>query len=319
MTESGGTRLLSIIIPVKNQARTLNELLKSLSSQQQPPGWDVEIICVDNGSTDATPGVIARYPVTGIIEATLGPSVARNTGANQARGELFWFIDADAWPVDNDFLVKLVDTADELGEFCGFGGPILLPPSQYYNPIAFADHMVCWSAWSRLRPTGPSDFQPTSFVVPGHLFKLVGGFDTSLRVLEDWDLQTRLRRAGKSADDTEDLPMYFIRSLPVNHSARSSLWRSFSHSWYWGLPSKEAWLGRGSQVVSRRLDRPALRWLELPRLFINRLRGPLFVAWHESRPRTLLSLPFLLATVLVWSVALIVGKGQPSPDRAAPV
>jgi hypothetical protein len=135
-------------------------------------------------------------------------------------------------------------------------------------------------------------------------------------VLEDWDLQRRLRLSGGESN-ADELPMYFIQSLPVYHSARSSLWRTLRHSWYWGLPSKQAWLS-GNRHPFRFLGKPFLRWLELPRLFMVRIKAPLRAAWSESPIRALAALPFLAATVLVWSVALILDKGQPSPDQTAP-
>ncbi len=136
-------KILSIIIPVRNQPATLEMLLASLEAQMRPEGWAVEIICVDNNSTDSTADVIRRHDAVYLLEKTLGPSVARNSGVAASTGELIWFIDADAAPIDTNFLCKLVATADRLGDFGGFGGPIFLPVSQRNNPIAFADHMAC--------------------------------------------------------------------------------------------------------------------------------------------------------------------------------
>ena len=313
-------KTLSIIIPVRNQPETLETLLTSLDAQVRPDGWTVEVICVDNDSTDATPDVIRRHDAVYLLETTLGPSVARNAGVAVSTGELVWFIDADAAPIGTDFLCKLVATADKLGDFGGFGGPILLPASQRNNPIAFADHMACWSAWNAWRPDERSGFQPTSFVVRRELFDAVGGYNTNLRVLEDWDLQLRLERSRQLTEgpDAPLRPIWFMQSLAVAHYARSSFTRTLKHSWYWGLPSREGWLERSGASVAN-LERPLLRWLGLPRLFAGRTIHPLKTAWRESRWRTIICLPFLLLTLLVWSVAVIVGKGQPEDDQMAPV
>jgi glycosyltransferase involved in cell wall biosynthesis len=314
------TKTLSIIIPVRNQPGTLDLLLTNLDEQVCPDGWQVEVVCVDNSSTDSTPDVIRRHNTTYILETTLGPSVARNSGVAASVGELIWFIDADAEPLGNDFLCRIIDVADRLGDFGGFGGPILLPDSQRNNPIAFADHMACWSAWNAWRPDEHSGFQPTSFVVRRSVFEAVGGYDTELRVLEDWDLQLRIERSRQlqEGDGAPLRPIWFIQSLGVAHSARSSFIRTLKHSWYWGLPSREGWLQRSGASV-RRLERPFLRWLSLPRLFFGRSIHPLQTAWRESPWRTILCLPFLMLTLLVWSVAVIVGQGQPDDDHEAPV
>ena len=313
-------RTLSIVIPVRNQPDTLDDLLTAIAAQQQPAGWDVETICVDNKSTDHTPDVIRRHDVTYLLEERLGPSVARNTGAAAARGELLWFIDADAVPLGTDFLQKLVNKADELGDFGGFGGPILLPEAQRNNPIAFADHMSCWSAWHANRPDGDSGFQPTSIVIRKAVFDEVGGYDTDIRVLEDWDLQLRLENSRRAAEgpDAPKRPVWFVRDLPVAHSARSTLLRTIRHSWYWGLPSREGWLER-SGIPTARYEQPWRRWLALPGLVWLRARHPLFIAWRVSKWRTIVSFPFMLITLVSWAAAVIVGQGQPDDDRLAPV
>ena len=310
---------LSIVIPVRNQPETLDELLASLEEQVRPTDWDVEVICVDNNSTDHTADVIRKRGVTYILEERLGPSVARNTGAARAQGELIWFMDADAVPLGSDFLQKIIATAGELGDFGGFGGPILLPESQRNNPIAYADHMACWSAWNKWRPNGESGFQPTSIVVRRSVFEAVGGYDTEIRVLEDWDLQQRLEnsRRVQEGQDAPTRPVFFVQSLAVAHSARSTLMRTIRHSWYWGLPSRKAWLERTGIPVNR-YEQPWRRWLGLPGLIWLRAQHPLSVGWRVSRWRTLLCLPFMLVTLTAWASAVIVGQGQPEDDRFAP-
>ncbi|MEE4186794.1 MAG: glycosyltransferase [Gammaproteobacteria bacterium] len=313
-------RILSIVIPVRNQPGTLAKLLEALDKLVMPEGWQIEIICVDNASTDSTPAVIERHGARYLREERLGPSHARNRGAAAAAGELLWFIDADALPAADDFLLQLVSAVAELGDFGGIGGPIVLPAEQRRNPIAFADHMACWSAWHPRRPTAESDFQPTSLVVRRSVFEAVGGYDTGLRVLEDWDLQHRLIRSRRIAEGPEAplRPIWFLQNLPVAHYARSSILRSLRHSWYWGLPSRVGWLQRDGIDV-RPLERPVLRWLAWPRLLWQRVQHPLRTGWRTSRVSAVLSAPFLVLTLAAWTTAVIVGRGQPEDDRFAPV
>ena len=311
-------RCISAVIPVRNQPDTLDILLGSLIRQVLPEGWVHEVICVDNASTDQTPEVIASHTgVIGLREERLGPSFARNTGVAASKGELIFFIDSDANVIGDDFLARVIALAEGFGEFAFFGGPIVLPPDQMSSPIAFADHMACWSAWSAMRPEGASDFQPTACVMQRKWFDKVGGYRTDIRVLEDWDVQMRVSEC-RLTEGGEKLPAYFVRGIPVTHSARSSLSRTIKHSWYWGLPSREAWLRPGPDQFIY-LETPLLRWAYLPYLFWARLNAPLRCGWRVSRKRALLSLPFLVITVLVWTIAVIVGKGQPEGDRYAPV
>jgi hypothetical protein len=313
-------RTLSIIIPVRNQPATLDALLTILDAQPCPPGWQKEVICIDTNSADNTPEVIRRHDAVYLLETRLGPSIARNTGVAKSSGELLWFVDADVVPLADDFIVRIISAAAELGDFAGFGGPVLLPEAQQNNPIAFADHIACWADWRANRGDGPSDFQPTSFICRAEHFNAIGGFNTELRVLEDWDLQERLQHS-RHVSESPDAPLrqiWFLSQLPVAHHARSSLLRTIRHSWYWGLPSREGWFGR-SGLDMRQLERPILRWLVLPKLVWYRARHAFRAGWQMSKWRAVLSLPFLLITLIVWSVAVIVGKGQPDDDRLAPV
>jgi len=158
------------------------------------------------------------------------------------------------------------------------------------------------------------------FIVRKAVFDEVGGYDTEIRVLEDWDLQLRIEKSRQlqEGDGAPDRPIWFVSSLPVAHSARSSLARTLKHSWYWGLPSRAGWLERSGFRIAK-YERPFRRWLQLPGLFWLRAQHPFHVAWRTSRFRTIISAPFLVLTLLVWSVAVIVGSGQPGDDKLAPI
>jgi glycosyltransferase involved in cell wall biosynthesis len=86
--------LVSCILPVFNCERYLAEALDSVFAQDYRP---LEIVVVDDGSTDGTPAVIAAYSdrLRAIRQDNAGPSAARNQGIRIARGEFIAFIDAD--------------------------------------------------------------------------------------------------------------------------------------------------------------------------------------------------------------------------------
>jgi glycosyltransferase involved in cell wall biosynthesis len=89
-----GSPLVSCIVPVYNGARFLGETLASILSQTHQP---VEVIVVDDGSTDGTAGVIASFGarVRSVRQENAGEAAARNTGVRLASGEYVAFLDAD--------------------------------------------------------------------------------------------------------------------------------------------------------------------------------------------------------------------------------
>ena len=87
----------SIIIPTFNGGSRIGYCLDSLISQTA--GRDVEILVVDDGSTDNTADVARSYSVRVITQANAGPASARNRGALEAKGKILLFTDDDCVPM----------------------------------------------------------------------------------------------------------------------------------------------------------------------------------------------------------------------------
>ncbi len=90
---------VSVIIPARNEERNLPKLLQSLANQPIRP---LEILVVDDGSTDRTSAVAAEFGATVIASRPLpdgwrGKTWACHQGALAAKGKLLLFVDADAW------------------------------------------------------------------------------------------------------------------------------------------------------------------------------------------------------------------------------
>jgi glycosyltransferase involved in cell wall biosynthesis len=85
---------VSAIIPVFNGSSTLGQAIESVLDQSS---CGLELIVVDDGSTDSTPGIIESYGarVQQIRQANAGPAAARNAGVRNAHGEYLAFLDAD--------------------------------------------------------------------------------------------------------------------------------------------------------------------------------------------------------------------------------
>ncbi len=90
--------LVSVIMPVFNGGRFLAEAIESVRAQKYGP---LEIIVVDDGSTDSTADVAARHQahIRYVFQHNAGAPVARNRGIAEARGEIIAFLDVDdLWP-----------------------------------------------------------------------------------------------------------------------------------------------------------------------------------------------------------------------------
>lgn len=130
---------ISVIVPVYNSAQWLHECLLSVLGQT---GVQLEVICVDDGSSDDSIRILREYqqldPRVHIIEqSNSGLSVARNAGIEAARGRYLCFLDSDDyWRVDG--ISTLVGRADEEQ----------LDLLQY-DAVPFADHGVSEASWKQ--------------------------------------------------------------------------------------------------------------------------------------------------------------------------
>ena len=300
--------LVSIVIPARDQGRTLRPLLDTLRRLRPPKGWAAEIIPVYTPSKDDTLQVLKDSGMRYVTCEARGAAAARNTGVKHANGALLYFVDSDACPVGEDFLVMLVAAALKLKRFGVIGGAIILPPRHRWNPVAIADHWVCWFNWHPKRPSQQTRlFQPSlSIAVPRVVYDAVGGLDPAVPVLEDYELQQRIMRRG--------LPVFFINKLVVTHEPRASLVASWRHSWGWGAPFRRVYLGSNPRYPLAFPVGHRFFALNLPFLFWRRLRLVLRAAWTNSGLQTVYAFPFIVAGVFVWTLAVIWGR-DPEPPR----
>ena len=95
--------IVSIIVPVFNVEKYLEKCLDSLLNQTYKK---IEIICINNGSTDKSGEILKQYSkiddrIVIITQANQGVSVARNEGIKKAKGNYIMFVDSDDW-IDKD-------------------------------------------------------------------------------------------------------------------------------------------------------------------------------------------------------------------------
>lgn len=106
--------LVSVIIPVFNVEEYLEECINSILRQTLT---DIEIICINDGSTDSSPDILKKYAeqdrrITVYSQDNCGLSAARNLGMRAARGRYTYFIDSDDW-LERDALRDLYTRAEK--------------------------------------------------------------------------------------------------------------------------------------------------------------------------------------------------------------
>jgi len=103
---------ISVIIPIYNTGKYLERCLESLINQTLK---DIEIICIDDGSSDNSPEILKTFAqkdkrIKVLTQKNQGQSVARNVGIKEAQGEYIGFIDSDDW-ADVTMFEKLYNNA----------------------------------------------------------------------------------------------------------------------------------------------------------------------------------------------------------------
>jgi glycosyltransferase involved in cell wall biosynthesis len=203
--------LVTVVIPCYNQAHFLTEAIESVLSQTYRR---FEIVVVDDGSTDETSEVASRYPqqhqhhqqVRLIRQENQGPSVARNTGIRHAKGEYLVFLDAD-----DRLLPRALEAGVEQLEAhpeCAFssgrcdhvavdGTPLPHTPRLHVEGDPYLALLRRCYIWP-----------PAVVVYRRSVFEAVGGFDTSLRSAEDYEMYLRVARRFAVCHHTEVVAQY---------------------------------------------------------------------------------------------------------------
>jgi len=202
---------VSAIIPTYNCAAYLGEALDSILAQTYP---DVEIIVVDDGSTDNTRQVLEPYGgrIVYLYQENQGESVARNRGIEAAGGEFIAFLDADdLWlPTKLERLVAAMDlypeavlaysyayAVDASGQRMRFRGSDLLCQGEaglhQVFPRLVTENMIA---------------NPGTALIRRRFLTGMTAFDPAIRWGEDWDLWLRLSLKGPFAFVAEPLACY---------------------------------------------------------------------------------------------------------------
>jgi glycosyltransferase involved in cell wall biosynthesis len=127
MTAHGARLAVSICICTFNRERLLRQTLARVARLVVPDQTSLELVLVDNNSTDGTPGVIANaggpIPVRSVRERIPGIAAARNTAVRTARGDLLLWLDDDVL-LEPDWAQRYVAAARANHGAAFFGGPV---------------------------------------------------------------------------------------------------------------------------------------------------------------------------------------------------
>jgi len=177
--------VVSIVITTKNEEKHIGNCLKSIKAQTYPQK-NIEIIVVDNNSTDKTKEIGRKYTQNVF---NFGPerSAQRNFGMlKKAKGKYVMYLDADMI-LSSTVIEKAVEKLEN-EEFLALYIPEIILGNSY---------------WSRVRRFERSFYDGTVIdcvrIIRTDIFKNLGGFDETMTGPEDWDLDKRVRNEGKAA------------------------------------------------------------------------------------------------------------------------
>lgn len=217
---------VSIIIPTFNGALRIGNCLNAL--RQQMGHRDVEILVVNDGSTDNTAEVVGHYPGVRLIsQANAGPAAARNRGAAEARGSIILFTDDDCVPMP-DWLGAMLQPFQD-PEVVGAKGVY----RTHQRRLAARFVQIEYEDRYRLMAGLPSiDFIDTySAAFRRDRFLEMSGYDTSFPVAcaEDIELSYRMSARGWKMKFVPDAIVYhthpdsFLRYLKKKY--KFAFWR----------------------------------------------------------------------------------------------
>ncbi|MBV8222081.1 MAG: glycosyltransferase family 2 protein [Candidatus Eremiobacteraeota bacterium] len=219
--------LVSLIVTSKNSARTIEACLRSAREQQYQP---IELVVVDNASSDDTPQ-IARRNADIVIDKGPERSAQRNAGIGAARGEYVLVLDADM-VLERDVVAAAVEAAQ------GGAAVVAIPE------VSFGQGF-----WSACKTFERAFYARDPVVSAGRFFSRqaaldAGGYDETLTGPEDWDLSMRL--AGST-------PIAFARARILHDEGRQTLSDLFRKKYYYGR-SLPAFVRKHGSAALKRLN-----------------------------------------------------------------
>jgi glycosyltransferase involved in cell wall biosynthesis len=223
------TPFISVIIPNHNGEKTIALCLEAAYNSDFD---NYEIIVVDDCSADNSIAIIDQYPCRLIrLPEHGGASKARNTGAENSRGDILFFIDADCL-LQQDTLAKAATASMEIGPEVVVGGTYTCLP---YDHSFFSTFQSVFIHHSETKNILNPDYIAThAMLIQADVFKKSGGFNEDfMPILEDVEYSHRLKKMGYK--------MCMDPAIQVQHIFNFTLAKSFRNgirkTKYWSIYS----------------------------------------------------------------------------------
>ncbi|MCH7637596.1 MAG: glycosyltransferase [Proteobacteria bacterium] len=292
---------VSVIIPARNEQSLIADVVNAVR-EQQFSGQSLEVIVVDDGSTDATVANArtagARVIDAGGTNAAGNPAAARNLGAQQSKGDPIIFLDADC-VVAEGWLEALLE-AHANGSIV-VGGALALPPG--LEAMARCDY---YCGWYLVHPRAPAGIvphhPPPNLSVRRQAFLGTSGFTTQPPLdytNEERFWQAELRNAGHE--------IYFEPQAVAYHYNRPGFLNLLRRNYRWGYTAIEAKSQTGTARIAWLYRRP---WLLIPAAPVLVIAHTAYIIGCWARAgiwEPVLMLPAVLASRLTYVSGMVVG------------
>lgn len=221
---AGPKPCLSVVVPVHNSRKTLEECLGALFGSDCR---DFEVIVVDDGSTDDSADIVKKFPCRLItLKPNKGVAAARNRGVREARNEIVLFVDGDV-VVRPDSLSRVMSFFSTNNDSDGVSG-IYSVRNRFGNFLSQYKHLiVCYR--ERLCEDASRDSFKCSFVALKRSIFQKHAFDESFKKasIEDIEFGRELASEGyrialDKSNDVEHVKDYTLRSFVRNQYHRSA-------------------------------------------------------------------------------------------------
>ena len=223
------TPFISIIIPNHNGEKTIGRCLEAAHNSNYS---NFEIIVVDDCSKDNSTAIIAQYPCRLIrISEHGGASRARNIGAENSKGDVLFFIDADCL-LQKETLAKAAFAYMKNGPEIIIGGTYTWLP---YDQNFFSIFQSIYIHYSETKNIQNPDYIAThAMLIRAEIFKTSGGFNEEfMPILEDVEFCHRLKRMGYKLRMEPDIQVQHIFGFTLKKSFRNGIRKTK----YWSIYS----------------------------------------------------------------------------------
>lgn len=192
------TPIVSVIIPVYNTEKYLVEALNSVLSQTYK---NIEVIAVDDGSTDTSPDILSKYSdrIKILSQPNRGASAARNYGVSASSGEIIAFLDSDdLW--DSNKIERQLAVLQNHPEAVGVYSDVRYIDANGKEIKPTDAYRMVWCSGNILEPLlagkGVFGFSPSQTIIRRKCFELAGGFPENVKQCEDYGLWLKLSLQG---------------------------------------------------------------------------------------------------------------------------